>query len=334
MTLRHRRPLAALCLLLLATPPAAAQRPAAAPTPGPQAMSTNEANAGTIEVISGGVQGTYIRIAADMASTLDDGSRLRVLPIVGRGSVQNIQDLLFVRGVDVAIVQADVLSYLDRERSHPGMHQSVQYITKLYDEEVHVLARADIATLADLTGKPVNVDGAGSGTAMTAAVVFDALGVRPELRNDTQATALDKLKRGEIAALVYVAGKPASLFTGLPPATGLHFLPIPMSPALLDTYLPARLEHGQYALVPDGQPVDTLAVGAVMAVYAWPRNTVRYEKVARFVGALFANIGRLRMPPNHPKWGDVNLAAQLPGWVRFAAAQDAVRKGLVQAGKN
>ncbi len=315
------RGLVGCACLLLASAPALAQR-AAAP-PAPPASATAQANAGTVGLISGAVQGTYIRIAADLASVLDDGNRLRVLPIVGRGSVQNIADLLYLRGVDVGIVQADVLSYIEKEKLFPGVQQSIQYVTKLYDEELHVLARADIGSVADLSDKPVNVDGLGSGTAMTASVVFDALGVKPTLTHDNQATALQKLKTGSIAALVYVTGKPAGLFTSVPADSGLHFLPITMTQALLETYLPARLEHSQYAaLVPDNAPVDTVAVGAVMAVYAWPRNNPRYERVARFVNALFANIGKLREPPNHPKWGDVNLGAQLPGWTRFPAAQE------------
>src|SRR3954454_19577467 len=64
-------------------------------------------------IISGGLAGTYIRIAADIASVIDGPTqRLRVLPIVGKGSLQNISDILNVRDVDVAIVQSDVLAFL------------------------------------------------------------------------------------------------------------------------------------------------------------------------------------------------------------------------------
>lgn len=311
---------------------ASAQQGPAVPKP---MRVTAQANAGTVGVISGGVQGTYVRIAADLASVLDDGAQLRILPIIGRGSVQNIADMLFLRGVDVAIVQADVLAYMRRERMYPGIERTVQYITKLYDEEVHILARADIARVEDLAAQPVNVDVAGSGTSMTATVVFDALGIQPQMLHDNQATAMAKLRRGDIAALVYVTGKPASLFASIAAAdaAGLHFLPVAMTPGLLDTYLPAGLEHARYpGLVPDGPPVETLAVGAVMAAYAWTPGSERYAKVARFVDAFFAKFPRFQEPPNHPKWTDVNLAVRLPGWTRFPAAQAALqRDGLAQA---
>jgi hypothetical protein len=104
---------------------------------------------------------------------------------------------------------------------------------------------------------------------------------------------------------------------------------------LLDTYLPSELGHAQYpALIAEGQTVQTVAVGSVMAVYAWPRGSERYQKVARFVNALFAKFPQLQQPPHHPKWTEVNLAAQLPGWTRFRTAQDELSHGgLAQADK-
>ncbi|MCW3475217.1 TAXI family TRAP transporter solute-binding subunit [Limobrevibacterium gyesilva] len=295
------------------------------------ALPTNDAavmraNAGTVGIVSGGVDGTYIRIAADLAAVLDDGDRLRVLALIGKGSVGNISDIMFLRGVDIGIVQSDALAYVRREKLFPGVDQSVEYITKLYDEELHILARKDIASLQDLAGKTVNVDVRGSGSAMTVSLVLDALGISAKLANDDQNTALEKLKNGEIAAIGYVTGKPARLFTGIAPDTGLHFLPVAMTPALLDTYLPSSLGHAEYpALVPEGADVETLAVGSVMAAYGWPPNTERYRKVARFVAAFFDKFPSFLKPPRHPKWKEVNLAAQVPGWTRFPAAQEWLR---------
>ncbi len=285
----------------------------------PRVQSTAPA---VIGVVSGGVDGTYIRIAADLAAVLD-GPQLRVVPIIGKGSVQNIDDILHLRGTDIGIVQSDVLAYL---RTHPvvlGAARAIGYIAKLYDEEVHILARPGIASLNDLAGRAVNVDGAGSGTALTASILFESLGLAVQVRNDDQATALGKLRRGEIDALVYVAGKPARLFTTLPTDTGLHLLPIPMTSALIQAYVPSRLDHADYpALLADDASVETVAVGAVLAVFLWPRNSDRYRTVARFVDAFFNSFAQFRQPPRHPKWREVNLEAQVPGWTRFPAAAE------------
>jgi uncharacterized protein len=287
----------------------------------------HRANAGTVGIVSGGVDGTYVRIAADLAAVLDNTDGLRVLPLLGKGSLQNLSDIAFLKGIDIGIVQSDALAYARRERLYPGIDTSIQYIAKLYNEEMHILARADITTMRDLAGKRVNVDLRGSGTAMTASLVFERLGVSIEATNFDQALALEKLKQGEIAALVYVAGRPARLFSDLRREDGLHFVPVPLDATLLDTYLPARLSAEDYPLlVPEGDAVETVAVGAVMAVYSWAPDTERYRKVARFVQAFFTKFDSFLQPPRHAKWKEVNLAAEVPGWTRFQAAEDALKR--------
>lgn len=284
----------------------------------PAGENSLRANSGTVGVISGGVEGTYIRIAADLSSVLDDGDRLRVLPVIGKGSVQNISDIIYLHGIDIGIVQSDVMGYLLRENLFPGVGKMINYIAKLYDEEIHILARQDITRVEDLAGKKVNIDVRGSGTALTASVVFDKLKVAIQPTYDTQSDALNNLRSGAIAALVYVAGKPATLFAPVAEQSGLHFLSLPATPVLIDTYLPAQLPHEAYpAIVPAGNPVDTLAVGSVMAVFSWPPGSDRHAKVARFVAALTTKFPQFQKPPRHAKWREVNLAAQVPGWTRF-----------------
>ncbi len=89
-----------------------------------------------------------------------------------------------------------------------------------------------------------------------------------------------------------------------------HFLMVP------------HFEHGDYpGLVPEGSSVETVAVGAVMAVYSWSPGTERYTRLSKFVDAFFDNLGNLLGPSHHPKWKQVSLTAQVPGWTRFRAAQ-------------
>lgn len=300
----------------------------AAPAPGPgaaaqgasQALSRRvaDANAGTVGVIAGGVDGTYIRIASDLSAVLDEGNQLRVLAMLGKGSLQNLQDIVLLRGVDIGIVQSDSLAAIRRQRLLGGAEGLIRYIAKLYDEEIHLLARPGIERLQDLAGQVVNVDVEGSGTAMTAGLVFDALGLTVRPAHERQEVAMTRLQRGEIAALMFIAGKPARLFSNVPAGTGLRFLPIAPTVALMETYLPGTLAAADYpTLVAGEEAVETIAVGAVMAAYAHAPGSDRYRKVARFVEALQARFGEFQQPPRHPKWREVNLAAQLPGWTRF-----------------
>jgi TRAP transporter TAXI family solute receptor len=191
--------------LALAQGAAPTQNPprAARPAPAPAAPSADRLNAGVVSVVSGGVNGTYVRIAAEMANVLDDGESLRVLPVIGRGSAQNIRDLLYLRGIDIGIVQMDAREALGPEATE-GKRQ-LEYIARLYNEEIHVIARRDIADIRSLAGRKVNIDVAGSGTNLTSRIIFERLGIKPDFVSVDQGAAFERLASGEIDAAVFVS---------------------------------------------------------------------------------------------------------------------------------
>ena len=280
------------------------------------------ANAGTVSVVSGGVDGTYIRIAADLASVLDTDD-LRILPMVGRGSLQNLRDVMFLRGVDIGIVQMDARDALRADRLSGMAEQRLRYIARLYNEEVHILAGRDVADLRQLEGRKVNIDRPGSGTNMTARNIFAKLKIAPDFTEMDQTASYAALRSGEIAAAVYVAGRPVRAISDFRDDGQFHLLGIPFVDELAETYLPAKLTVADYPrLIDDGQPIATLAVGSVLAVFNWPVQSERYRRVERFVNAFFSRFGEFRKPGRHPKWQDVNLSGTVPGWIRLKAAQD------------
>src|SRR5712671_6673400 len=274
------------------------------------------------------------RIGADLANVVDDGATRRVLPIVGKGSLQNIIDLKALRGIDIAILQADVLDYARQQNLFPGIERSFTYITKLYNEELHLLARSDIKTVADLGNQKVNVDLPGAGSGITTRRLFDLLQIPATLTNDDQGVAIEKLRKREIAAVAFVAGKPAPLFVGLDGKDGLHFLSIPLNGAITAAFVPTRLTAQDYpGLVPAEQPVDTVAVGTVLAAANLPVLSDRYRNMVNFVDAFFTRFQSLTEPGHHPKWSEVNLAAEFPGWVRFAPAEQWLQRNAPVASK-
>ncbi|MBI1385195.1 MAG: TAXI family TRAP transporter solute-binding subunit [Rhizobiales bacterium] len=287
------------------------------------AARVEQVNTGTVGVISGGIGGTYVRIAADLAAVLNPEGDIRVLPILGQGSVQNVTDLLYLKGVDVAIVQSDVLAHIEREAIHDSIKERIHYVTKLYNEELHLLAGAGIERIEDLAGQPVNFDVAGSGTYMTATTVFKALGIEVRPVSMDQALAIEKIRAGEIAATVYVAGRPASVIADLADKKEFRLLDVPYVAALQDTYLPVRLSAEDYpGLVPADSTVSSIAVGAVMAVYNWSPKTDRHRRVVEFIESFLSRFERFLDAPRHPKWREVSLHATLPGWTRFQPVQD------------
>lgn len=285
------------------------------------------AKQGAIGVIAGGIDGTYLRVASDLSAVLDGAGPLRVVPMIGKGSIQNLYDLRYLHGVDVAIVQSDALAYLRLDPKNADVTDQIRYVTKLYNEEFHILAAKDVQSVQDLKGRRVNTDVAGSGTGMTAEIVFKALGIPVEQSHLGQDEALAALAAGKIDAAIFVVGKPAKLFSSIAADKGLHFIAVPQTPALLATYLPAQIGHEDYpALIPDGAPIDTIAVGAVMAIYNMPAGSDRYRLAAAFVDGFFGSFDKFLNPPRHPKWHEVNLAADLPGWQRFDPATDWLRR--------
>jgi TRAP-type uncharacterized transport system substrate-binding protein len=248
---------------------------------------------------------------------------LRLLPIAGAAALQNAKDVIFARGVDFAILQTDVLDEIKRNPPFPGVENYLQYVTRLYDQDVHVLTGPDIKSIEDLKGKKVNFGLRDSGTYTTAAAVFRAFGVEPDVTNLPHPLALDKLRRGEISALVYVATKPSRLFQDIRPDENLHFLPI--SGNLISNYTATTMTSDDYSeLVSKDAPVKTVSVGTVLIAYSWPTKSERYQRVDRFVQAFFANLNDIKA--RRPRWREFDITASVSGWTRFPAAEQWLKK--------
>jgi TRAP-type uncharacterized transport system substrate-binding protein len=283
-------------------------------------------NENTIGVISGSPNSddTYLQMAYDFAEVLNDDDNLRILPIAGIGSPRNIRDVRYLRGVDIGLTQTNILNSFRRSNERMGQTENkIVYIAKLFNEEVHLVASPNITSIEQLRGLKVNLDAKGSGTSYSMRDLFKALGIEVEQVSMSQTEALEKVKSGEIAATALIAGKPVRSISKLTRTDRLHFVPIPYPTQLIGDYLPATLTHDDYPeFMSAGETVDTVAVGAVLIAYNWPKTNVdRYRRVQRFVEAFFPKIAEFQKPPRHVKWREVNIAATLPGWTRFEAAQ-------------
>jgi uncharacterized protein len=303
-----------------------AQEPkrAALPKSAAQQALSERLNQNTVTVISGNPNGTYLFFAYDMSAVLDSGDDLRVLPVVGKGAFQNVKDILHLKGVDLGITQSDIMSFLKKTPEFgTNIDDRMHYIAKLYNEEMHILAGPGIDSIADLNGKKVNFSDAGSGTQFSTRLIFEALGVKPQEVNMGQADGFLQVKSGEIAATVLIGGKPTAAYAKLQAEPGLKLLPVAYTEALETGYFPAKLTHEDYpGLIPQGQVVDTIAVGAILACYAWPSNTERYRRVAKFTEAFLNKFEEFRKPPRHAKWRETNILTPVKGWKRFAGAQE------------
>ena len=323
-----------LCLIALSTAVAAPKTklanksnpqevPAPVQTVSPREAYRAKLNDNLITIMAGSPSGTELTIAHDIAEVLDDENQFRIVPMVGKGAAQSIKDVLYLRGVDMGITYASLLKYYARTGElGPDFIDQVVYVAKLFNEEIHILVREDVADIAALKGQPVNLGEAGSGSDMIGHLLLETLGVNVDEQHYGDADAIAKLKSGELAGVVMIGGKPLPVANDLADLKGMKLLSVPYGPTLEADYYPTTLTHEDYpSLIGDGQTVDTVAVCAVLIAFNWDKDSERYKRVARFVNAFFGKFDAFLAEPRHPKWREVNFAATLEGWHRSPASQ-------------
>ena len=124
----------------------------------------------------------------------------------------------------------------------------------------------------------------------------------------TSADAFERMKTGELAATVLIAGKPTGAMAML-----------------------KSTSQDYPDLVEPGAAVETIAVSTVLVAYNWPRDSDRYHRIEKFVEQFFPRLAEFQKPPRHPKWVEANLAAMLPGWKRFPAAEEWLQRNSAMA---
>jgi TRAP-type uncharacterized transport system substrate-binding protein len=302
-------------------------KPASRPTAPVGLADSNlkaKLNTWTIGLAAGQLEGAPLRFAAELARVLDDGDNMRVLPMVTRGPFDNVFDLLYLRGVDAAIVHGDVLDHFTKDRKIAGIERRITYLMPLFPSEVHVFVRPEINRLEDLAGKSVNFNTQGTAAAYSGPIIFERLGIKVDARFDPHPVAMGEIANSaKYAAVVFVSSKPLDPFNKRKWTEGYKFLAIPLTEKLEEYYLPAQLEPSDYpGLIPEGQKVQTSAVPSVLAVYDWRQDQEGQKRISRLVDYLFERFSKLQTEPGyHPKWKELNLAATVPGWRRFPAMQ-------------
>lgn len=308
----------------------ATSAPTAAPPPvDPKVL---KANNWTLGLASGLPEGTFIRFGAEIARNLNDGDKLRVMPLITHGATENITDLLYLKGVDVALTNADVLEHFRSVEKLPNIERKIQYIAGMYITHLHVLVRSDIASLKDLEGRKVSFHTPGAGTSVSAPILFQRLGIKVEPVYVNNAIAMEMMKSGEVAGLVNSGAKPVDLFTKFKNDYGYKLLSIPFD-KFDDLYVPSVLTAEDYpGYIAPGEKVETLGVPVVLAVYNWPAGSDRARRIQRFVDYFVDRFDGFQKPPYHPAWRSINLAAKVPGWVRYWVAEEKLAKiGAVTA---
>lgn len=306
------------------------QTPKALQEGEPDEIIRQRENTWTIGLAGGAFDGTYLRLADELGKVLDDGDQLRVLPVITHGAAGNLQDLLYLRGIDVAFTQSDVFEYFRTERKTAHLEERIRYIIRLPIAEFHLTVRPEIQTLEDLRGKKVVLGPLGASSTLTGPIVFQRLNIPIEPVFVDFLTGYKMLLAGQVHGFLGTVSKPVDFWVQKSREmreNGVHLMSVPFSKAFADIYAIGEFTNADYPnLIPPGERIDTIAVPSVLAVYNWPKNSDRYRRVERFVQYLFARWDKLTQPPFHPRWRDVNLAATVPGWTRFSVAEEMLQR--------
>ncbi|MGH1349295.1 MAG: TRAP transporter substrate-binding protein DctP [Methyloligellaceae bacterium] len=296
----------------------------------PHEQAKQNTNKNTVRIITGGISGTSTTFAMDMASVLNarEGNGLRILPIISTWGEQSLRDILFLQGVDMGITHSAYMNSLRRSdpRLFQNIRNNVKYITKLYNAELHVIARKNIRSLKDLTGKRVNFAEPVNSKGLTAKAILKSFGIQVNAFHMDTKLALQKVITGELDAVTIIDGAPIQIIKNLPKNSDIHFVPIDLESELSNDLLPANLKNEHYPnLIGQGESVSTLSTSVVLAVYNWSKKSPRYEKLEIFVNKLFSQVSDFQNNARHGKWANINVAASVPGWDRFGPAKEFLR---------
>jgi uncharacterized protein len=312
-------PLLALALFLPSSDGAVSQ------TLPPREQIKQRVNDNVLFLMGGQPGATFSQLAHDISVVVEDGNNLRVLPVVGGAAVQNVEDVLYLRSIDMALTTQEAMNYLKATGElGPNLEQRLTYVATLFPNPLQILARAGAKSITDLHGKKVNFNNKGSATAQFVPKIFKTLGVNAEEFYMAQGDAMEKLRRGEIDATICSCPTPVPAFANVKPEWGLRFVTVPYEKSIQETYLPASIRREDYPALVEKE-VETIAAITVLVSYNWPKDSVRYKRTEKFVNAFFSKFDEFRKPPRHPLWKEVNLGASIPGWTRFPAAGEWLR---------
>ena len=147
----------------------------------------------------------------------------------------------------------------------------ITYLLNLFPSELHIFVRPEIESLQDLVGKKVNFNTQGTAAAYSGPLIFSRLGLNVEKTFIPHQVALEQMRKGEMAAVVFITSKPVDAFVRGRWEPGFKFLPVAYESKFEDYYLPAVLEASEYpGLIKQGERVSTIAVPTVLVAFNWP----------------------------------------------------------------
>jgi len=278
----------------------------------------------SVQLIGGTAIGTYTKLIDDMATVLRAFApdMPRILPVISTGGLEQIYYAVHLDSIGGGLMSGVVLDAVRRGGWLPEVTERLTYVTKLYLEEVHIIAKSSLNSVFDLNGRTVNTGPHDSGTDIIARRLFELLGINPIFDDRPTAVALQGLPQGDPEAVVFIAGKPVIAVQNLKDTEGLRLVPMPWNIGtarrLTDSdFRPTSFQHDDYpSLIPPDTKVPTLASAVYLVTKNAPADPARQRIVSAFTTGVLRNLSVLQRESSIGKWRDADLIARLPNFRR------------------
>ena len=294
-----------------------------AQAPRPRPIDTDIA--GTVTLLTDGIadpNSPAVRAANALAERQGALGNIRVLPIAGRGGTANVRDLLYLRGVDLAILNSDILEYLSQKNQYPSAHKRIRYVAQLFEQKVYLLARKELGSLPDLRGRRLAVLTKGGSSHITAVTLLGLAGVDAIIEELGSDAILDDASLSKVDGALLLSDELARVHLSSEARKELRALPIPLTQQLRRAYQARAIEAQELVGFAESARVETVAVSTLLAVYNWtPSKGERYVAASNFMQKFLLALPALRRQGTGPFWRQVDVNAKFPGWTRHPAAE-------------
>lgn len=278
-------------------------------------------NNNTLGVMAGEAQ--WLPVVRALARDLNHREGLRLLPVVGEGSVQAVSDVLRLDGIDAALIPSDSIQYADTQGLMGRDSGKVMFLARMATLKLALVTRKSTKSVAELGGKRIATGPANSAGFAAGEWVFGSLGIAFTRVAASGPDALNALVSKQADAALVMGTDDLGR---MPDPEAYHVLALPLPEALRSIYAPALLSPEEMGAMGAGrQPVETLASALVLAVFNWDERNPHSVVLHKLAAALLAD-GRMQDGDAVP----YNLAADVPGLSRHAAAS----RALEEAKKN
>ena len=250
----------------------------------------------------------------DIEASLELAAGLRIVPIIARNHVQSVYDLLYLDGVDLALVRSDSIEYVRRMGGLVGAPRVTRNVARIGNEKIVIVARETYTRPDELEGQPIAFGLPGSGEFVTGTLLFDTLGIDVTEVEAHGEEALERVRSGELAAMIHLLDAPGAFPGDIAASTsGVSVLPLPQDDGLTALYHRTTLDAEDLpGWIDDGKPIPAYSVDVNLVAYAWSSNNERTRRMARFVEALVDRLEELQGNAFQPEWQEVSLDAETP----------------------